>query len=143
MLSKTAEYAIRAVLYMARRGDTTPVSADEIADALDAPRNYLSKTLNALAKARILSSLRGPRGGFSLAVPAGDLTIARIVDAFDTSRASGMCLLGGAPCDLSRPCTAHDRWVEIHRSSRAPMETTTIGQMVGGGRGRKSASRHR
>jgi len=142
MLSKTAEYAIRAVLYMARRGDTTPASADEIAEALDAPRNYLSKTLNSLAKERILNSVRGPRGGFSLAVPVGDLTIARIVDAFDTSRASGMCLLGGTPCDPSRPCTAHDRWVEIHRSSRAPMETTTIGQMIGG-RARRSASGHR
>jgi len=143
MVSRTAEYAIRAVLYMARKDERTRVSAEEVADALGAPRNYLSKTLNALAKARILSSVRGPRGGFSLAVPVDELSIARIVDAFDTPRESGMCMLGGTPCNPDSPCTAHDRWISIHRASRAPMESTTVAQMVGQRRGRKSLAPRR
>ena len=136
MVSKTAEYAIRAVLYMARREHQTPVNADEVADALGAPRNYLSKTLNALAKARILKSVRGPRGGFSLAVAAEDLPIARIVDAFDSPRESGMCMLGGTPCNPDDPCSAHDRWISIRRATRAPMEDTTVGEMIGWARNR-------
>ncbi|HEX8906653.1 MAG TPA: Rrf2 family transcriptional regulator, partial [Longimicrobiaceae bacterium] len=70
MLSKTAEYALRALLVLARRGARggAAVRAEEIADAVGAPRNYMSKTLHALAKQGFVASARGPLGGFTLAV---------------------------------------------------------------------------
>lgn len=141
MLSRTAEYALRAVLFMARRPDASPVSADEIATALDAPANYLSKTLNALAKARILRSTRGPRGGFALAVSPEELTIARIAEAFEVIRPSGMCLLGATRCDPTHPCAAHERWTSITAESRRPLETTTIAQILGDERRRRPVAR--
>ena len=69
MVSRTSQHALRAVLYLARRWSEGPVPVDTIAAALGAPRNYLSKTLNALTKAGVLRSARGPMGGFTLAVP--------------------------------------------------------------------------
>jgi Rrf2 family protein len=131
MLSRTSEHAIRAVLYLAGRRGEGPVPVDAIAEALDAPRNYLSKTLYALAKAGVVDSVRGVRGGFTLAVPPEALAVADVVAVFDAPRDSGMCLLGGRPCDHRAPCDAHDRWVAMSDAARAPLDTTTIADLLG------------
>ena len=66
MLSQTAEHALRALLYLAQRGGM-PVAAEVVAAAIDAPPNYLSKTLHVLSKQGIVAGTRGPRGGYRLA----------------------------------------------------------------------------
>ena len=60
MLSRTAEYALRAVLFLADRGE--PTNVELIAERLDVPRNYLSKILHRLAREGVLSSTRGQGG---------------------------------------------------------------------------------
>ena len=77
-ISGTSQYAIRAVVYVATHGTDAPVRVGPIATALDVPQNYLSKTLHILARAGVLRSLRGPRGGFQLAIPPARLTLARV-----------------------------------------------------------------
>ena len=67
MLSSTAEYALRAVLYVAQHAAGGPVRVSEIASALKLPQNYLSKILHELTKSGILVSTRGKHGGFQLA----------------------------------------------------------------------------
>lgn len=132
MISRTAEHALRAVLYLARHADSGPVSVDVIAEALGAPRNYLSKTLHQLAKQRLVASQRGPNGGFWLAVPADRLTVARLVEAFDEPRAGSRCLLGERPCDPDAPCAAHERWTAVTAATRTPLARTTIADLLGG-----------
>lgn len=132
MLSTTSDHALRAVLVLARHYGQRPVRADEIADAIGAPRNYLAKTLNALAKAGVVISARGPRGGFALAGAPEALTLARVVDCFDEPRPSTSCLLGDAPCDLSHPCAAHHCWTAIKEARRAPLAKTTVAQLLAG-----------
>jgi Rrf2 family protein len=80
VLSHTSDYALRAVLVIAREYQRRPLRADEIAASTGAPRNYLAKTLNALAKAGVLTSARGPQGGFTLAIAPDSLTIAQVID---------------------------------------------------------------
>jgi len=63
MLSQTAEYALRAVLFLADRPNGQPVRVEEIGGVLGMPSAYLSKILNTLVRARILTSLRGRHGG--------------------------------------------------------------------------------
>jgi len=83
VLSHTAEYALRTVLYIAEHGDAGPVRVHQIAAALRIPRNYLSKTLHRLAQAGILTSSRGKGGGFKLAMPAERLHLIGVVGLFD------------------------------------------------------------
>jgi Rrf2 family transcriptional regulator, iron-sulfur cluster assembly transcription factor len=131
MLSQTAEYAVRAALYLAGAGDTgRPVPAEAIATALGAPVNYMSKTLHQLARAGLVEGLRGPTGGFRLAVPAAELTVGQIVETFDTPAAKPMCLLGDRPCDERRPCDAHHRWTEMTQAMQAPLDETTIADLL-------------
>ncbi len=131
MLSATAEHALRSVLLLARLPEPFPFSADALARALGAPQNYLSKTLNALAKAGIVHSCRGPAGGFTLAIPVSTLTIAQVTAPFRESRGSPVCLLADRPCDRGAPCAAHARWRAIADHSDAAMERTTIAELLG------------
>ncbi|HEX9886606.1 MAG TPA: Rrf2 family transcriptional regulator [Longimicrobiales bacterium] len=132
MDSQTAEHALRAVLYVARRGDGRPISAERVARALGAPRNYLSKTLNALARRGILRSTPGRKGGFSLAVPPDQLTLVRVLEAFDCRRPEGDCLLEDRTCRVEDPCGAHVRWKRIESERRAPLVGNTVADLLAG-----------
>jgi len=90
----------------------------------------MAKTLNALAKAGIVTSARGPAGGFALAIPATELTIAHVIECFDGPRAHTRCLLGTAPCDPRRPCAAHARWTEIVQVRAAAFSSTTVADLI-------------
>jgi Rrf2 family protein len=128
-LSQTAEYALRAVLYLARRQDGR-VSAETIAAALGAPANYMSKTLHQLARSGVVDGARGRTGGFRLAIPADRLTVARVAETFGTPPTTAVCLLGDRLCNSRRPCAAHERWTEVTSAMRAPLENTTIADLL-------------
>jgi Rrf2 family iron-sulfur cluster assembly transcriptional regulator len=130
MLSTTSDHALRALLVLGRHYGQRPLRADEIAVATGAPRNYLAKTLNALAKEGLVSSARGPLGGFMLAIAPDRLTLARVIDCFDEPRAQATCMLGTTPCDPLRPCSAHVRWTAIAQARRAPLNGTTIADLL-------------
>ena len=130
MISSTADHAIRAVLVLA--STVGSVHAETIASATGAPQNYMAKTLNALAKSGIVSSTRGPSGGFTLAVAPDTLTLDRIVDLFDAPRPQSCCLLGNAPCDPRRPCAAHGCWIAVMHARRSPLASTTIADLLAG-----------
>jgi Rrf2 family protein len=130
MLSATAEHALRAVLFLAQQPGGAVTSADDIADAIGAPRNYLSKTLNALTKAGITASVPGRRGGFTLAIAAGELTLHHLVSVFEGAPASRRCLLGDHLCAPDHPCAAHQRWTAIDRAADAGLRSTTVADLL-------------
>ena len=130
MLSFTSDYALRAVLLLAQERTCRAIPADEIAFRTGAPRNYMAKTLGALAKVGVVSSTRGPQGGFSLSVPATELTLATVIDCFDEPRPQTRCMLGSTPCDADNPCAAHDGWTAVKIACRTPLLTTTVGDLL-------------
>lgn len=130
MLSRTGEYALRAVLYLAGRNGSAPVAADDIAEAIQVPRNYLSKTLHRLARRGLLKSVRGPRGGFRLSRPPASIPVAEVVSEFDQMPTSRWCLMGGRPCDPEHPCIAHERWLEWTGHLHRMLDRTTIADFL-------------
>lgn len=134
MLSQTSEYAIRAVLYLAQDASGAPVKLEQVAQALGAPKNYLSKTLHQLARAGVLLSGRGPSGGFLLAVPPERLTLATVVAPFEPSATlARQCLLDHGVCSDANPCVAHARWKWVALPMRAFFNETTVAQLLEGG----------
>jgi Rrf2 family protein len=132
MLSQTAQYALRAVLYLAARGDRDElVKIDEIAEELRMPRNSLSKTLHTLGRAGVLASTRGPSGGFRLAVAPERLSLARVVAPFDTiGQQERQCILGRATCSDARPCTAHDSWKTVSQRVHGFFRDTSVAELL-------------
>ncbi len=119
ILSQTAVYALRAVLYLAESGGRDPLRVDDIAGGLDVPRNYLSKILHVQAKAGLLESTRGPRGGFQLTRDPAHLSLAEVIAPFDDIALNSGCLLGRERCSDDTPCAAHARWRDVSSSVRA------------------------
>lgn len=130
-ISSTTQYALRAVLFVAEHGADEPVRVDAIATALNVPRNYLSKTLHALARDGVLRSGRGPRGGFQLAMPPGQISLARVAAPFG-ELASRSCLLGRPACGWKNPCSVHSRWEEVSNALQSFFRDTTIADLLGG-----------
>lgn len=130
MISRTAEYALRAVLHLAQHAGEAPVRAELVADALGAPRNALSKVLHVLARAGVLASLRGPAGGFTLAVPAAALTLDAVVAPFEGVPRRRRCLLGRTDCSGARPCGAHAEWTGVVDRAVAFFHDTTVAMLL-------------
>lgn len=129
-ISGTAAYAIRAVVHLAQHGVDAPLRVEEIAGAIDVPRNYLSKTLHALARAGVLRSGRGPRGGFQLAVAPESLSLAQVTAPF-ADLSSRSCLLGRESCSWKNPCSAHPRWEAVSLSLQDFFRSTSIADLLG------------
>lgn len=130
MLSGTAEYALRAVVHLARMGTAAPVRAEDLAKAIDVPRNYLGKILNELVRAGVLQSARGKRGGFGLAMPAEQLTLLRVVAPFDRIDGQRRCLLGRPDCSDQSPCPVHRRWKETSEQIAQFFRSTTVADVL-------------
>ena len=131
ILSRTAEYALRAVLHLANGGEDAQMRVDDIARALSVPRNYLSKILHELGRAGVLTSSRGPRGGFRLAKSADELSLADVVGRFDPLNSEPACLLGReGGCSEEDPCAAHASWREISGQLVTFFRETTLAELL-------------
>lgn len=130
-ISGTTQYALRAVLFVAEHGSEEPVRVDAIARGLNVPRNYLSKTLHTLARAGVLRSGRGPRGGFQLVGRPDEISLARVAAPFD-DLGSRTCLLGRDVCGWKNPCSVHPHWEEVSNALQSFFRDTTIADLLGG-----------
>jgi Rrf2 family protein len=130
MLNQTAEYALRAVLHLASAEGDGPLRVDAVAADLDVPRNYLSKVMHLLARSGLLRSARGPAGGFTLARPPEEITLAQVIDPFD--RLEDRCLLMRRTCSDADPCLAHHQWKHVAVQLRSFFRETTVADLVRG-----------
>jgi len=128
MLSQTAIYSLQAMLRLAEAEGEGPVRVEDIARVLDVPRNYLSKILHALARDGLLTSTRGPGGGFRLSKPATEIRLAEVVRQEGVPSESG-CLLGRERCSDDDPCPAHHRWKDVSRAVREFFDQTSLADL--------------
>ena len=82
-LTRAANYAIHALVYMAGQKHNRPVASHHIAQARGIPERFLLKVLKPLVSARVLNSIKGPNGGYRLARPANEISILEILEAVD------------------------------------------------------------
>jgi len=130
IFSRQCEYALQAVLYLALRGDGERISIKELTKALDIPYHFLGKILQDLTKKGLLTSLKGPTGGFALAMPAAKITLFHIVDAVDGAAFTRTCVLGFPECSGKNPCAVHDNWAKLRDGMYAMLVSKNIGQMA-------------
>lgn len=108
MLSNACKYAIRAVIYLAWNSDKTAKhGVKKIARELEVPQPYLAQLLRKLASEKLVSSTKGPGGGFYLDESNRDNAVWDIVTAIDGSYRFDDCFLGLSKCDDANPCPVH------------------------------------
>jgi Rrf2 family protein len=131
-ISAKADYAVRAAVELAAAADEKPVKAERIANAQEIPLNFLENILGELRHAGIVRSHRGADGGFRLAKPAEQVTVADVIRAVEGPLAS---VRGGPPEDASYggAASALPRvWIAVRSSLRSVVEHVTVGDLAAG-----------
>jgi Rrf2 family transcriptional regulator, iron-sulfur cluster assembly transcription factor len=112
MLSNSCRYGIRAVIYLASQPSDLKVGIKQISSDLDLPTPFLAKILQQLAKQKILSSSKGPHGGFSLLKDPKNITLLDIVNTIDGSDTFTTCVMYKGTCEgvgeERKVCPLHD-----------------------------------
>jgi Rrf2 family protein len=131
-ISAKADYAVRAAVELAGATDDKPIKAERIATAQEIPLNFLENILGELRHAGIVRSQRGADGGFRLARPADQLTIADIIRAVEGPLAS---VRGGPPEETSYPGTSAALprvWIAVRANLRRVVEHVTVADVAFG-----------
>ncbi|MFV0228121.1 Rrf2 family transcriptional regulator [Empedobacter falsenii] len=131
MLSKTCEYAVRAVIYIAQQTkDGKRVGIKDVAKGIDSPEYFIAKILQEMVRKNLLQSTKGPNGGFHLDEKDMKNSLAVIVRHFDGDKIFSGCALGLKRCSEKNPCPLHQQFKEIRNTLKHLLETTTINQLV-------------
>lgn len=109
-LTRGGEYGIRGVLYLAQQDNGKVSMLSAIAKEQDVPPRFLAKIFQALAKAGVVKSHRGAKGGFSLARPATEITIKDVIEAVEGPIHLNVCLVAEGECGRDRFCSVHSVW---------------------------------
>jgi Rrf2 family protein len=131
-ISAKADYAVRATAELAATGGTKPVKAEQIASAQSIPLKFLLNILSELKHARIVRSQRGAEGGFQLARPAEQITLAEVIRAVEGPLAS---VHEARPEEIEYPGPAaslREVWVAVRANLRAVLEQVTVADLAGG-----------
>jgi Rrf2 family protein len=131
-ISAKTDYAIRAALELAAAADDRPVKGERIATAQAIPLRFLENILMQLRHAGLVESRRGADGGYRLARPAGDVTLADVIRAIDGPLAG----VGGARPETLRfggvAGSMTDVWIAVRASLRNVLERVTLADVVAG-----------
>lgn len=110
MFSKSCKYAIRAVLYLAlHSSEQHKLGVKEIAEALNVPGPFLAKLLQQLSRHHLVSSTKGPNGGFYLNKANRQASLKGVVESIDGPEIFTSCILGLPVCSSKNPCPLHSR----------------------------------
>ena len=128
MISQTAEYALRAVTYLAEHFGEAQTS-HTIADATRVPPDYLSKVLKSLVNAGVITSQRGLYGGFRLLRAPGELTVMEVVEVVGTLQRYHVCPLDRVHAN-GPLCPLHKLLDDAMRGIEEAFRHMTIGELV-------------
>ncbi len=130
LYSRPCEYALRALTHISLNLNMELIRAQEIAEAESLPAPFLAKLLQQLARAGILVSVKGPKGGFGLARPPKEISLFEIVSAVDGVEGFTRCAVGLAECTDEAPCPLHDTWTPIRDQITAYLEAETLADLA-------------
>lgn len=131
MLSKSSEYAIRAVVYIAAHArEADKISIEAVCRAIGTPRYFTAKLLQTLSRKGIISSTKGPNGGFGIAPGSGDVSLESVVEAIDGSDTFNGCILGLSDCSEDHPCPLHHQYKGIRAQLNNMLRCQSIGQLA-------------
>lgn len=136
MFSRTAKYAVMALVELAGRGNGGPVRVKTLAAAAGVPQSFLAKLVHRLVRAGILSSARGKGGGIAFAHPPEEITLAQVIRAVEGERPFDDCPFLPDPCPGLQDCPLFELWDPVREELVAFLENTTLAQVAalkGGG----------
>lgn len=130
-LTRRGDYAIRAMLLLARQTDDV-LSGGEIARQTDIPERLVTQVMGQLVRAGLVRARLGRRGGYWLADATANISILAIVEAVEGDARRSRCVLSGAPCDEKRRCQVHDVFGSAQEALISRLADATLASAVSG-----------
>jgi Rrf2 family protein len=129
--SKSCQYGIRAILYLASMPAGKMCKIEAIARAEGIPQHFLAKVMGRLVKKRLIRSVKGVNGGFALRLPPEEITLFVIADAIDDiSMSLQDCVFANKACNETQACPLHDSWVPVREQELQFLQSITIAQLL-------------
>ncbi len=131
MISNSSKYALKAILYLAvNTSEEEKILAKNLSGPANVPQAYLSKLLQELARHNLISSVRGPRGGFYLTEENRKVRLMEIITVIDGDNRLTSCMLSLNKCNDEHPCPLHDLVGDTKTKFIENLEKTTIQNLV-------------
>lgn len=127
-LSKTSEYALRILSYMAK-DSSKMYSAKELVESLHISDKYLRRLMTNLSKSGFIKSIQGRDGGYKFDKEPADISFADIIDSIDGMKRYTGCVLGFNECSDKNACVMHSTWVAIREKFVSVFEKSTLADL--------------
>lgn len=129
-LGRRGDYAVRAMLYLARTHRDGRRKAREIAEAMGIPERFLPQILAPFVRSGTLIAVAGPDGGYQLARPPAEVTLLEVVETAEGETKSDHCTLRGGPCDWQNACAMHEPWSRAQAALADELRATTFADLA-------------
>ena len=128
-ITRQADYAVRAMVYLAQIGPEQRASTSQIAQEKSIPPSFLAKIVSQLSVAGLLQTSRGARGGVSLARSAADISLLDVVEAIDGPILLNDCVTNGN-CSFGDSCPMKPVWCEAQKELVQRLDNTNFAQIT-------------
>ena len=129
-ITKQADYAVRAVLYLSRLGAGNRAATSKIAEDQHIPPSFLAKIVSQLSIAGLLHTSRGARGGVTLARNCEDITLLEVVEAIDGPIRLNECVHADGMCGFANDCPLVSIWQDAQHDLIERLSGATFGQFI-------------
>ena len=129
-ITRQADYAVRAVLYLAENSQAARIATAEIGEKQRIPVTFLAKIVAQLAAAGIVRSTRGAHGGVALGRPAETISVLEIVEAIDGPMLLNECVGDSSTCTMGEGCPVHAVWCEAQAELASRLARTTFADLI-------------
>lgn len=129
-LTRRGDYAIRAMLALARQPDGSWLSVPAVSSAMAIPERFLPRVMTDLVSAGLVVGRRGRTGGYRLARPATAISLLEIIGAAEPDRGDPTCILRGGPCGRDGTCDVHEAFSQAREAMLGRLGATSLGEVV-------------
>ncbi len=130
-ITRQADYALRAMLYLAKLAPSERAATSQIAEMKKIPPSFLAKIISQLSIAGLIHTSRGARGGVTLARDAKEISILEVVEAIDGPIALNECTVSPEGCPFSDDCPIHDLWCGTQAELVQKLRSTSFADFEG------------
>ena len=128
-ITRQADYAVRAIMYLAQLGPDEKAATSQIAEEQEIPLSFLAKIIAQLSVAGLLQTMRGARGGVTLARPPEEISLLEVVEAIDGPIQLNECVNGSYDCPM-KSCLMRKVWREAQLDLVERLRTTTFAEQT-------------
>ncbi len=125
-ISRASDYAIRGLVYMAKKPAGTVCFVKDIAKNTNSPASFMSKIFQTLAKSGIVHSFIGTKGGFTFNTRPEDITIKMVVEIIDGPIVLNRCVINKSSCQNAGNCDVHFMWADIQKMLSKALSSYSI-----------------